>query len=82
MIERSRADFDLSALGRLAINGQDLFQQIGLAFFQSLLILLVEIFAFVGQPTCNVILCKPLFVHPGELRKYLKIAPVARGKCD
>src|ERR1700743_1872135 len=82
MIERGCADFDLAALRGLTVDRKNFIQQIGLAFFESFLILFAEVFAFVGQPTCNVVLCKPLFVHPGELRQYLKIAPVACGECD
>jgi hypothetical protein len=68
VIERRGADFDLTALRRFAINRQHEIQQFRLPGLQRGFVWLAEIFSLVGQPTSHVILCKPLFVHPSELR--------------
>src|SRR6202040_2132933 len=78
MIKRRGADFDLAALRGLAINGKNQIQQLHLLRLQGALVVLSEFLPFASKPADYIVFLQPLLVHPGKLRKYLKIAPVTR----
>ncbi len=82
MIERRGADLDLAALRGLAVDGKNQIQHFQVFRPQLGFIALGEILAFVGKAADHLIGGEPFFVHPRKLRKYLKIAPIARREGD
>src|SRR6266404_9477889 len=77
MIKRRGADFDLSALCGFAIGREDQTEQFELLGFERRLVALGEILALAGEAADYFVFRQPDFVHPGELRKDLQVAPVA-----
>ena len=81
VVKRRGGDFDLSRGSGLPVFGQDPPEQLDLLIAQLLLVLLREIGSLSRESRKRRDPGQIFLVHPGKLRKHLKIAPVALAKC-
>src|SRR5260370_17235863 len=80
VIERSSADFNLTALRRVAIRREHQAQEFKLFFSQGGFVLLGVVLPFPAQTADNVILLEPGLFLPPPPRNQLQVAPVARSE--
>ena len=77
MVKRRGGNFNLSGRRCLAIFRQHPAQKFDLLFAKLQLVLLGKIHSLARERRYHLVIRQIFFIHPGELGKHLKVAPVA-----
>ena len=77
MVKRRGRNFNLPRGSRFLVFGQHAPEKLDLFLAQLLLVLLGKVGSLFGQPRHHGIARQIFLIHPGQLRKHLKIPPIA-----